>query len=46
MKWATYVCVEGCRCVCVGGGLRMCVVNIVNPAVDWAPLLHTLTDRD
>ncbi len=22
------------------------VVNIVNPAVVWPPLLHTLTDRD
>ncbi len=34
--------------VCVWGGVyvRMCVVNIVNPAVDWPPLLHTLTDRD
>ena len=24
----------------------MCVVNIVKPAVDWPPLLHTLTDPD
>ncbi len=24
----------------------VCVVNIVNPAVDWPLLLQTLTDRD
>ena len=32
---------EWSGCVCVWGG-----VNIFNPAVDWRPLLHTLTDRD
>ena len=36
MKWALYVDVRR--------GVRMCVVNIVNPAVDWPPLLHTFTD--
>ncbi len=30
----------GSGCVCVGG--CACVVNIVNPAVDWPSLLHTL----
>ncbi len=35
MKWATY-----------SVWVWMCVVNIVNPAVDWPLLLHTLADRD
>ncbi len=34
----------GSVCVCMGVGC-VCVVNIVNPAVDWPPL-HTLTNRD
>ncbi len=33
-----------------GSGVCVCrcayVVNIVNPAVDWPPLLHALTDHD
>ncbi len=32
-------------CMC-GVDVYVCVVNIVNPAVDWPPLLHTLTDHD
>ena len=36
------VCVGMWVCVCA----LMCVVNIVNPTVDWPPLRYTLTDRD
>ncbi len=35
------VCVDVGRC-----GVCVCAVNIVNPAVDWPLLLHTLTDRE
>ena len=38
MKWASYVG------VCVG--VWTCVVNIVNTAVDWPSLLHTLSEHD
>ncbi len=44
IKWSLYH--DRMWGVCVWGGGWMCGVNIVNPAVDWPPLLHTLTDCD